>query len=102
MREEGDRADGAIRLALRKDCSRDIIRGISFQDSLQPRREVCEDRSGDKGGLQFLESFFALRSLLELWLDAVRAGSPGQCCEWRCNARELGNESSIEVGKAKE
>jgi len=74
-----------------EDCSKSIVRGISFHDELSIRNPMSEDGSGGKYFLERVESIYTggvklLRNVL-----------PGEVCQWNDNVRVVEDELAVKV-----
>jgi len=76
-----------------EDCSKSIVRGISFHDELSIRNPISKDRSGGKCFLERVESIYTGGVKLP------RNVLPGEVCQWNDNVQVVKDELAVKVCK---
>jgi len=75
----------------REDCSKSIVRGISFHDELSIRNPMSKDKSGSKCFLERVESIYTGE------VELPRNVFLGEACQWNDNVRVVEDEPAIKV-----
>ena len=76
-----------------EDCSKSIVRGISFHNELSIRNPMSKDRSGGKCFLERVES------ILTEGVKLPRNVLPGEVCQWNDNIRVVEDEPAVKVSE---
>jgi len=75
----------------REDCSKSIVRGISFHNELSIRNPMSEDRCRNECFLERVES------ILTGGVKLPRNVLPGEACQWNDDVRVVEDELAVKV-----
>ena len=93
MRVKGNWVDFIIFINNGEDCSKSIVRDISFHDELSIGNPMSKDRSGGKYFLERVES------ILTGEVELPRNILPGEACQWNDNVQVVEDEPAVKVCK---